>query len=130
MKVMQFKVETGQKVLDLKVILLVYSSHSMSVEKISFTRTQIFPSTAAMQGHNGDVAAMSLHPSQEGVFVTGSVDKTARLWDLRFNYNSIKYTSKSYDIKGTVLMETKGQFLKMKTKTPRTMKRAQNPNKT
>ena len=30
-----------------------------------------------MQGHNGDVAAMSLHPSQEGVFVTGSVDKTA-----------------------------------------------------
>jgi len=52
MKVMQFKVETGQKILDLK-------------------------------GHNGDVAAMSLHPSQEGVFVTGSVDKTARLWDLR-----------------------------------------------
>ena len=37
MKVMQFKVETGQKVLDLKVILLVYSSHSMSLENVSYT---------------------------------------------------------------------------------------------
>ena len=42
-----------------------------------------------VQGHNGDVAAMSLHPSQEGVFVTGSVDKTARLWDLRFQFFDI-----------------------------------------
>ena len=83
-----------------------------------------------MQGHNGDVAAMSLHPSQEGVFVTGSVDKTARLWDLRFNYNSIKYTSKSYNIKVTILVEIKGQFLKMKTRNPKTMKRAQKPNST
>jgi len=52
MKVMQFKVETGQKVLDMK-------------------------------GHNGDVAAMSMHPTEQSVFVTGSVDRTARLWDLR-----------------------------------------------
>ena len=29
---------------------------------------------------------MSLHPSEEAVFVTGSVDKTARLWDLRFDH--------------------------------------------
>ena len=35
MKVMQFKVETGQKVLDLKVIVSVYSSNSMSLEKVS-----------------------------------------------------------------------------------------------
>jgi len=52
MKVMQYKIESGQKVLDL-------------------------------QGHNGDVASLSLNPSAKEVFVTGSVDKTARLWDLR-----------------------------------------------
>merc|ERR1712038_422484 len=60
MKVMQFKVETGQKVLDLK-------------------------------GHNGDVAAMSLHPSEEAVFVTGSVDKTVRLWDIRGDQELCQY---------------------------------------
>ena len=35
------------------------------------------------EGHNGDVASLSLNPSAKEVFVTGSVDKTARLWDLR-----------------------------------------------
>ena len=36
-----------------------------------------------MAGHNGDVAALSLKPSDKNIFVTGSVDRTARLWDLR-----------------------------------------------
>jgi len=36
-----------------------------------------------LQGHNGDVAALSLKPSDSNIFVTGSVDRTARLWDLR-----------------------------------------------
>ena len=36
-----------------------------------------------LQGHNGDVAALSLKPQEQDVFVTGSVDRTARLWDLR-----------------------------------------------
>ena len=52
MKIMQYKVETGQKVVDLP-------------------------------GHNGDVAALSLNPKDPNTFVTGSVDRTARLWDLR-----------------------------------------------
>ncbi|XP_023328148.1 guanine nucleotide-binding protein subunit beta-2 [Eurytemora carolleeae] len=52
MKVMQFQVETGKKLVD-------------------------------MAGHNGDVAALSLKPSDKNIFVTGSVDRTARLWDLR-----------------------------------------------
>jgi len=52
MKIMQFKVSTGQKMLDL-------------------------------EGHNGDVAALSLNPKDQNLFVTGSVDRTARLWDLR-----------------------------------------------
>ena len=52
MKIMQYKVETGQKLLDLP-------------------------------GHNGDVAALSLNPKDKNMFVTGSVDRTARLWDLR-----------------------------------------------
>ena len=52
MKIMQFNVDTGQKMLDL-------------------------------QGHNGDVAALSLNPKDQNLFVTGSVDRTARLWDLR-----------------------------------------------
>ena len=52
MKVMQFKTQTGQKVLDL-------------------------------QGHNGDVAALSLNPTDSDTFITGSVDRTARMWDLR-----------------------------------------------
>ena len=52
MKIMQFKIETGQKMLDL-------------------------------QGHNGDVAALSLRPDDKNVFVSGSVDRTARIWDLR-----------------------------------------------
>ena len=36
-----------------------------------------------MEGHNGDVAALSLNPDDSNVFVTGSVDRTCRLWDLR-----------------------------------------------
>ena len=40
-----------------------------------------------MQGHNGDVAALSLKPSDSNIFVTGSVDRTARLWDLRTSGN-------------------------------------------
>lgn len=128
MKVMQFKVETGQKVLDLKVciffklldlkvdflsnfghFLLIVTTFPF-VNKVYFPRPHKFVST--VQGHNGDVAAMSLHPSQvcllvwsdlsteytihpsqEGVFVTGSVDKTARLWDLRFNYLTFEHCS-------------------------------------
>ena len=35
------------------------------------------------QGHNGDVAALSLKPGDSNIFVTGSVDRTARIWDLR-----------------------------------------------
>ena len=49
---MQFQIETGQKVVDL-------------------------------EGHNGDVAALSLKPDDRNVFATGSVDRTARIWDLR-----------------------------------------------
>lgn len=52
MKIMQWKVESGDKVLDL-------------------------------QGHNGDVAGLSLMPGSMNQFVTGSVDKTCRMWDLR-----------------------------------------------
>lgn len=36
-----------------------------------------------LSGHNGDVAALSLKPQDENVFVTASVDRTIRLWDLR-----------------------------------------------
>ena len=34
-------------------------------------------------GHTGDVAALSLKPQDNKVFVTSSVDRTCRLWDLR-----------------------------------------------
>lgn len=34
-------------------------------------------------GHAGDVASMSLNPVDENCFVTGSLDQTAKLWDLR-----------------------------------------------
>ena len=34
-------------------------------------------------GHTGDVAALSLNPKDNKVFVTSSVDRTCRLWDLR-----------------------------------------------
>ena len=37
----------------------------------------------SLDGHNGDVAALSLRPNSESEFVTGSVDRTIRLWDLR-----------------------------------------------
>ena len=37
----------------------------------------------SLDGHNGDVAALSLKPEDTNVFVTGSVDRTCRLWDLR-----------------------------------------------
>ena len=36
-----------------------------------------------LQGHNGDVAALSLNPKDVNTFITGSVDRTARMWDLR-----------------------------------------------
>ena len=39
---------------------------------------------ADLEGHNGDVVSVSLKPQQrETTFVTASVDKTVRLWDLR-----------------------------------------------
>ena len=34
-------------------------------------------------GHSGDVVAMSVNPNDENLLLTGSVDKTAKLWDLR-----------------------------------------------
>ena len=36
-----------------------------------------------LQGHNGDVAALSLNPKDVNTFITGSVDRTAQMWDLR-----------------------------------------------
>ena len=37
----------------------------------------------SLDGHNGDIAALSLKPQDNQVFLTGSVDRTIRLWDLR-----------------------------------------------
>ena len=37
----------------------------------------------SLDGHNGDIAALSLQPQDNQVFLTGSVDRTIRLWDLR-----------------------------------------------
>lgn len=34
-------------------------------------------------GHTGDVVTLSIKPGDENIFVTGSVDQTAKLWDLR-----------------------------------------------
>ena len=52
MKIMQWNIETGNKI-------------------------------KSLDGHNGDVAALSLKPQDNNIFVTGSVDRTIRLWDLR-----------------------------------------------
>lgn len=38
-----------------------------------------------LPGHNGDIAGLSLKPQDYEVFVTSSVDRTCRLWDLRAN---------------------------------------------
>jgi guanine nucleotide-binding protein subunit beta len=43
------------------------------------TKTKI----KSLDGHNGDIAALSLKPQDNQVFLTGSVDRTMRLWDLR-----------------------------------------------
>ena len=37
----------------------------------------------SFDGHNGDIAALNLKPQDNQVFLTGSVDRTIRLWDLR-----------------------------------------------
>ncbi len=37
----------------------------------------------SFEGHNGDIAALSMKPQDKQVFMTGSVDRTIRLWDLR-----------------------------------------------
>ncbi len=39
--------------------------------------------TLELYGHAGDVVTMSLHPTDENILITGSVDRTAKLWDLR-----------------------------------------------
>ena len=39
--------------------------------------------TMALLGHGGDVVGMSLHPTDANIVLTGSVDRTAKLWDLR-----------------------------------------------
>ncbi len=36
-----------------------------------------------LYGHTGDVASMSLNIQDPNTFVTGSLDHTAKLWDLR-----------------------------------------------
>eukprot|EP00096_Caligus_rogercresseyi_P012108 TRINITY_DN4986_c0_g1_i1.p1 TRINITY_DN4986_c0_g1~~TRINITY_DN4986_c0_g1_i1.p1 ORF type:complete len:346 (-),score=109.02 TRINITY_DN4986_c0_g1_i1:231-1268(-) len=36
-----------------------------------------------IDGHNGDIAGLSLKPQDNEVFVTSSVDRTCRIWDLR-----------------------------------------------
>jgi len=36
-----------------------------------------------LYGHAGDVVTLSLKPEDENIFITGSVDQTAKLWDLR-----------------------------------------------
>ena len=38
--------------------------------------------TAEFEGHNGDVVSISLSPDNNQ-YVTGSVDKTCKLWDAR-----------------------------------------------
>lgn len=40
--------------------------------------------------HNGDVMFLSLHPSDKNMFVTGSIDKTARIWDVRTPHKSVQ----------------------------------------
>jgi guanine nucleotide-binding protein G(I)/G(S)/G(T) subunit beta-1 len=35
--------------------------------------------------HGGDVMSVSLHPKDPNMFVSGSVDTTAKLWDIRLN---------------------------------------------
>ena len=51
--------------------------------KVQQYKTQTGQKVLDLQGHNGDVAALSLNPKDANTFVTGSVDRTARLWDLR-----------------------------------------------
>jgi guanine nucleotide-binding protein subunit beta len=38
-----------------------------------------------LYGHCGDVVTLSVKPNDENLFVTGSVDQTSKLWDLRQN---------------------------------------------
>jgi len=51
--------------------------------KIMQLKTQTGQTLVNLEGHNGDVAALSLNPRDANTFVTGSVDRTARVWDLR-----------------------------------------------
>jgi WD40 repeat protein len=38
--------------------------------------------TADFQGHIGDIVSISMHP-EGNFYLTGSVDRTIKLWDLR-----------------------------------------------
>jgi guanine nucleotide-binding protein subunit beta, other len=38
--------------------------------------------TSDFCGHNGDIVSISLHP-EGNMYLTGSVDRTIKLWDLR-----------------------------------------------
>ena len=51
--------------------------------KVMQVKTETGKKVLDLQGHNGDVAALSLKPNEQNIFVTGSVDRTARIWDLR-----------------------------------------------
>jgi len=50
------------------------------------------------EGHNGDVMAVSINPSDPNTFVSGSVDTTGRIWDVRSGKNVQTHVGHEADI--------------------------------
>ena len=44
-----------------------------------------------LKEHNGAVTCLDIHPKENHFVITGGIDKTVRIWDLRQKATAIKY---------------------------------------
>lgn len=60
--------------------------------------------TMDFNGHAGDIAGLSLSPDMN-TYITGSVDKTAKLWDVREDVHKQMFFGHEMDVNSVCVSE-------------------------